>query len=188
MFVWIDIKNYEGIYQINEYGDVKSLSRIIDNNGGGQLLSERILIPGLIGKGYLKVDLRKNNETQRHYVHVLVAQHLIDNPLNLPTVNHKDGIKINNYYKNLEWATYSENNNHAYNTGLKDRGEDFYNAKLTEEDIIEIIINGKGSNTYQDIADMYGVTRATIRDVLIGRTWKHIHAQLENSNDYPVRE
>jgi hypothetical protein len=55
--MWKDIKGYEGLYQINEYGEVKSLSRIVINNGGKQVLPERILKPSVVGKGYLKVDL-----------------------------------------------------------------------------------------------------------------------------------
>jgi uncharacterized protein YjcR len=59
---------------------------------------------------------------------------------------------------------------------------------LNEKQVKEIILNGKGSLTYQDIADKYGVSKATIRDVLISRTWKHIHTQLKNSNDYSERK
>jgi hypothetical protein len=186
--MWKDIKGYEGLYQINEYGEVKSLSRIVINNGGKQVLPERILKPSVVGKGYLKVDLRKNNKTKRYYIHKLVAEHFLENKYNYKIVNHKDGNKLNNHYKNLEWVTYSQNNIHAYENNLKQKGEKYYNAKLTDEQVKKIIINGKGNNTYQEIADIYGVARATIRDILIKKTWKHIHAQLENSNDYPVRE
>ena len=49
-------------------------------------------------------------------------------------------------------------------------------------------MKGKNNNTYQKIGDMYGVSKATIRDILEKRTWKHIYKQLENCNDYPVKE
>lgn len=80
---------------------------------------------------------------------------------------------MNNSVDNLEWVTYSQNNQHAYNNGLKERGSEFYNAKLTEEAVREIKHNGK-NGTYQEIADKYGVTKATIRDVLTGKTWAYI--------------
>ncbi|MFA5558654.1 MAG: NUMOD4 domain-containing protein [Methanofastidiosum sp.] len=172
--MWKDIRGYEGLYQINEYGQVKSLSRYIQNHSKLQLIPERILKPCRAGRGYLAVSLRKNNKTYRKYIHQIVAEMFIENPNNLPVPNHKDGNKLNNCYENLEWSTYSENNQHAYDTNLKFRGEDFYNAILTEKNVKEILKNGK-CGTYQDIADNYGVSKATIRDVLIRKTWKHIH-------------
>lgn len=57
---------------------------------------------------------------------------------------------------------------HAYNTGLKNRGEKFYNSKLTEENVCEILSKGKYTS-YQKIADKYGVSKATIRDILLGK-------------------
>jgi len=186
--MWVDIIGYEGLYQINKNGEVKSLSRTIKNNKGNQLLPESILKHSFSGRGYPSVTLRKNNKSKTHYIHRLIAEHFIPNPNRLPTVNHKDGNKMNNAIENLEWKSYSGNNQHAYDNGLKARGELFYNAKLTEDEVREIILNGKGNRTYQEIADEYGVARATIRDILIKKTWNHLHTQLENSNDYSERK
>lgn len=184
---WKDIIDYKGLYQINEYGEVKSLARFQKNHSKKQHIEERLLKPSKTGRGYYTVCLCKEGIVRRHYVHILVATHFIDNPYKLPIVNHKNGNKEDCFYKNLEWSTYSENNQHAYDNELKPRGEKFYNARLSEENVIEIIRNGK-NDTFQNIADKYGVTKATIRDVLIQRTWKHIHQKLKNLNDYPVRE
>lgn len=63
---------------------------------------------------YLYVRLDKINKA----IHRLVAQHFIPNTYNKPYVNHKDGNKFNNHIDNLEWATFSENNKHAVDTGL----------------------------------------------------------------------
>lgn len=65
------------------------------------------------GKGYLYVDLYKNGNRHRKYVHRLVAEAYIPNPLNLPFVNHIDGNPKNNNYKNLEWCSAKQNVEHA---------------------------------------------------------------------------
>lgn len=67
------------------------------------------------GKGYMRVDLYKNGERRRCYVHRLVAEAYIPNPNSLPFVNHKDGNPRNNKVDNLEWCTPLENVRHAAN-------------------------------------------------------------------------
>lgn len=73
-----------------------------------------------LGKvGYYYIDLYSNNKSTKIAVHRLLAQAFIPNPDNKRTVNHIDGNKLNNKLDNLEWATQSENSQHAYDTGLK---------------------------------------------------------------------
>lgn len=108
---WRDIKGYEGKYQISNMGNVKSL-----NYHRGT--KERILIPRFPSNPrneYGYVMLSKNNKVQQFKLHRLVAEYFVPNPENKPYVNHKDGDKRNNNYKNLEWVTPLENNLHAYN-------------------------------------------------------------------------
>ena len=117
--IWKDIKGYEGYYQVSNLSRVKSLGRIIfKKNNVEQIVNETILNPYKIKIGYLMVTLRKNGPKKHFKVHRLVAIAFIPNPLNKPTINHKNGIKDDNRLENLEWATYSENTQHAYDTGL----------------------------------------------------------------------
>lgn len=176
---WRDIPGYEGLYQASTVGDIKSLNRL---GRDGRIVKERILKTTLAGKGYKTVVLRKNGKSVREYVHRLVCLTFNkQTDQNRNVVNHKYGVKACNWYKNLEWVLYSENNQHAYDTKLKPKGEDFYNAKLTEAQVAEIRMNGK-DGTFQSIADRYGVSKATIRDVLINRTWN----MDKSSRDYPI--
>ena len=113
--IWKDIKEYEGLYQVSNLGRVKSLKRIekfYHNN------NDKILIQSKCSNGYLKIVLSKNNLHKNYMTHRLVAKTFLPNPENKRTVNHKDGNKQNNCVDNLEWATYSENIQHAYNLGL----------------------------------------------------------------------
>ena len=109
---WRDIKNYEGLYQISNYGRVRSfLKKDISSYG-------KILKP-TENKGYLQVGLHKNKKGKKFFVHRLVARAFIKNLEGKPQINHIDGNKKNNNVNNLEWCNNSENQIHAYKTGLK---------------------------------------------------------------------
>ena len=103
--VWKDVKNYEGLYQISNLGNVKRVS------------SRKRLKP-YNRKGYIRVALSKDNIAKHMDIHRLVAEAFIPNPENKPEINHIDGDKSNNKVSNLEWCTRKENMNHAKNTGL----------------------------------------------------------------------
>lgn len=106
---FLSIPGYEGLYEVSNLGNVKSLRRGI------------ILKPGKRNGGYKIVNLRKDNKDHWLAVHRLVAIAFIPNPLNLPFVNHKDENPCNNCVENLEWCTSQYNN--TYGTNIKRRVE-----------------------------------------------------------------
>lgn len=117
--IWKDIKEYEGLYQVSNLGNVKSLKRYVNTNGGAKrLVKEKILKPIIDNTNYYVVSLWKNNVCQRAHIHRLVVETFISNIYHKPYVNHKDGNKLNNNVNNLEWCTPKENNLHAYTIGL----------------------------------------------------------------------
>jgi hypothetical protein len=118
--MWKDIVGFEGYYQISDDGVVKSLERTVKTKTGIRTYGERILKQEICNSGYCRVTLAKEGEKHRELVHRLVAIHFIENPLNKREVNHIDGNKRNNNVSNLEWATSSENQSHAYAMGLQD--------------------------------------------------------------------
>jgi hypothetical protein len=106
-------------------------------------------------------------------VNRVVGIALKPNPLNLPEVNHKDGDKANNHPDNLEWATRSEQEKHAFKTGLKTaRGSANGNAKLTAADVQKI--RQAPEANLDDLAILFKCSLKTIRDIREGRTWRHI--------------
>lgn len=114
--IWKDINGYEGQYQISNFGRVKSLPREILNSKGFIItIKGRIFKAGTDSSGYNHVNLSKNNKIKTHRVHRLVAENFIDNPNNLPAVNHKDNDRKNNNFDNLEWVSNRENNSYRKN-------------------------------------------------------------------------
>lgn len=105
--IWKDIIGFEGLYQVSNFGNVKSLRNNIN------------LSPALTRKKYYVVKLCYRLSSKSIFIHRLVATAFIANPENKPSVNHINGIKTDNMVENLEWCTNKENTIHAYKIGLK---------------------------------------------------------------------
>ena len=122
MEIWKDIKNYEGLYQVSNLGNVRRIRQYVMQHKGitcfERIVNERQLKFNYDKQCYLLVHLCKDGIRKCKKVHRLVAEAFIENPLNKPYVNHKDGNKKNNNVDNLEWVTPSENNIHACKLGL----------------------------------------------------------------------
>ena len=99
--VWRNIEWWEWLYQINIFGEIKSLNRNI--------------IMKISKSKYCVVTLESDKKKKQYRLHTLLAKTFIPNPENKKTVNHKDGNKFNNNIDNLEWATMKEQNIHRYN-------------------------------------------------------------------------
>lgn len=111
-----DIKGYEGLYQVSNFGNVMSLSKG-DGNGNRDRLLKQEVLDNNSTTTYRRVALCVNGIVKRFSVHRLVALAFIDNPEDKPMVNHIDNNGWNNNVDNLEWCTHSENMMHAQRQG-----------------------------------------------------------------------
>lgn len=108
MEIFKDIKGYEGIYQISNYGNVKSLKRIImRSDNRPRTIPEKIKI-ATEDHGYKKVGLHdKFGNSKTYTIHRLVMKVFVgESEL---YVDHIDGNKFNNCLENLRYVTNSEN-------------------------------------------------------------------------------
>lgn len=110
MEIWRPIVGTQGFIEVSNEGRVRSLLRG----------TPRVLKPQTDNNGYYRITVTVERVKATYKVHREVAKAFIDNPDNLPQVNHKDGNKTNNRVSNLEWMTNRENAHHAINNGLWD--------------------------------------------------------------------
>lgn len=159
---WYPVKDFNE-YQVSNWGRVKSL----------RFNKEKILKQGKHPRGYLQVCLKG----KVLLVHILIAEAFLVKPNYKVEVNHKDGDKTNNYVSNLEWSTHSENNLHAFKTGLKNsiHSENNYNAKLTNTQVLEIRAKYKWRIiTCKMIAEEYSVSQSLIHSIIKRNHWNYI--------------
>ena len=136
---------YEGLYRVSNWGRILSLN--YRNTGKAELMK-----PSQEKNGYLKIVLSKNKKTKKCYVHRLIAFTFLDNPENLPQVNHKDENKTNNFVflnedgsinkekSNLEWKTHRDNINHG--THNERSAKTRTNGKLSKR-VLQLSLSGE---------------------------------------------
>ena len=175
--IWKDVVGYEGLYQVSNFGNIKSLpqKRWMNVNMAYAYYNGKILSPSTTIDGYLQIRISKDSIGKTFLVHRLIALAFIINPNNKSEVNHINGIKDDNRVKNLEWVTPKENAKHAYKVGLKKPQKGITNGscKLTESQVLEIR-SLKGLKSYKELAKMYNVGTTAIGRIQNKTHWKHI--------------
>ena len=142
---WRDIFNYEGIYQVSNFGRVKSLERYVFSDKAVYscyLRKPRIIKQCNNLNGYCFVGLSFEGKTKDFFVHRLVAQAFIDNPDNKPQIDHINAIKTDNRVENLRWVTAQENIQNPLNMAhLLGSRNPFYGKKHSEETRAKMVKN-----------------------------------------------
>lgn len=159
-------KDCGDFYEVSNYGDIRnSKTRKVRRKNVNK--HGYYFVNGSLGSKDIKITFR---------VHKAVAESFIDNPNNLPMVNHKDGNKLNNYIDNLEWCTNAENIQHAYDNNLivVSHGEDNHMSKLTQEDVKYIrkhyIPYDREFGT-RALSRKFNIHHSTIISILNNETW-----------------
>ena len=139
--IWCPIKGFEGLYEVSNYGRVRSI----------KFGKEKILKTSRNTNGYLFVSIRKNGHRKNCRVHRLVAETFIPNPSNLSEINHLDEDKDNNLVQNLEWCDRKSNCN--FGTRNKRISQKLTNGKLSKS-VIQYSKNGEFIKEWQSLHDI----------------------------------
>lgn len=134
--IWKDVVGYEGIYQVSNFGNVKSLDKIVFNNGSRRYnnIKGRVLSQNKTnGNGYRIVSLNNNGCSKNYYIHRLVASSFLENKNSFKYINHKDENKLNNNIDNLEWCDAKYNAN--YGTSRERARQKLLNNKSTSKQV-----------------------------------------------------
>lgn len=165
---WKDIPGYEGMYQAHPDGMIKSVERTVTHKNGNVHVYPEIVLKQKIDKdGYCVVTLYRNSERKYYNVHRLIAQTFIENPDNLPCINHKDFNRSNNCINNLEWCDVLYNNRYSKiwlkaNEGAKEK---------CSKPILQFTKDGEFVNEYYAIREasrQTGTNRGNIISCLKG--------------------
>lgn len=174
---WRPVAGYETYYAVSDQGDVCRVA------GGRGARAGKQLKPIRHSAGYRTVTLVRGGIEDKCLIHRLVLEAFVGPCPAGCCANHRDGDKTNNWVANLEWATVSDNNSHAYRTGLKRRkwtgifvppprrGEESPTARLKEAEVREIresALSGK------QLAIRYKVAESTISSIRRRHIWRHI--------------
>src|SRR3990167_9933546 len=122
---WHAVDGFDGLYEVSSLGRVKSLGRVVPAKNGSVRRTPVCILRCWTTPtwGYIACRLyAADGKGSTHNVHRLVARAFLGHPPDTMVVNHLDGVKSNNGYRNLKYVTQSDNHRHAFATGLKKRG------------------------------------------------------------------
>lgn len=183
--IWKPYPNFEELYQVSSCGRVRTIR------------TGRIRKFATTRKGYFTVTLSRYGRTRTFPVHRAVAVAFVGEPPPNHQVNHKDGVKANNRFNNLEWVTCKQNMEHASRMGLmasgvrsgwkkhpeayspdRTRGVNNGNALLRDTQVRELLRNFKHATRGEATkwGKRFGVSINTIRSIVHGFAWTHIRA------------
>lgn len=163
---WRDVVDFPE-YKVNGIGEIRSFKRYKEG---------RVLSPYKDKDGYMCVTMMSNERSKAEKVHRVVAKAFLNNPENLPQVNHINGHKFDCSIPNLEWSTNIKNQQHAWDNDLK-------TIKLTTDNVREIKGMIKNGVNNSEIARIFNVDPSTISNIRTGKIWTRIKQREENEKN-----
>ena len=175
--VWLPIPDFEGLYEVSNLGQIRSVGRDVSNNRGGlRYMPDLVLTPQVNAKrgGYHSVSLNKDGSKKTVYIHTTVLQVFVG-PRPFPEMEgcHGDGNTANNRLDNLRWDTPVNNAADRKLHGTQVRGEASNLAELNEENVRDIRRRAE-HDSYTDIAADFGISRQQVSRIVKRQQWQHV--------------
>lgn len=153
--IWKRIKESNNKYEISNTGIVRNY------------LNKRHKKQSIRPDNYVYTTFYVNKKYKNCYIHRLLANYFIENPLNKSQVNHINGIKNDNRLENLEWVTAKENSLHCVNTLHKNCAETHYKTSLTNVQILAIM-DAIPFHDFQYLSELYSISESSLRKIANG--------------------
>ena len=192
--IFYPLKDWEGYYEINKIGVVKSVTRWqLDNRGANKPYKGKVLSTSIRFGGYkfYKLQSKELGKKSSVYVHRLLAIQFIPNPDNLPQVNHINGIRTDNSLNNLEWCDSSYNNTHKFKIGYisprrqsKENILDIYYSTILKRDSFVRY----GTIPLEEISKKYNIDNDTVRKIIRKESYKDIVKNLPIVAYYKIQK
>lgn len=171
MEIWKSITDYEELYEVSNFGRVRSLPRTVAFGNQKRTTPYMIIAPYIRPAGYATVKLGKDGKKRNAYVHRLVALAFLGDCPSNHEVCHRDGNKTNNTSSNLYWGTRKQNIADNIRLGRHPLGEAHGMSKVTEADVFAIRSDPRSP---KEIAMDYPISPASISNIKRRANWKHI--------------
>lgn len=162
--IWKDVKGYEGIYKISEYGNIENVLR------------KKEIKSFLNRKKYKMVFLYGQEKRLSTTLHKVVAYNFIgEKPFEKAQVNHIDADKNNNHYSNLEYVSCQENIQHIYRIGKKSNAAEKHPCSIfTNKNVIDIRMQYDSGVSTKDIAKQYNAKYCTMWKIVKRKNYSSI--------------
>jgi hypothetical protein len=173
---WKAVPGFEGLYEVSDQGNVRSLDRIIQKKVRGKIVRSRhrgrVLFPGLDTSGYFMVNLHAEQTRKCALVSRLVLSAFDRLPKSGEECRHLDGVRTNNVRSNLAWGTASDNtaDKIRHGTVRAPRGEEHGLSKLTTQDVLRIR-SKLGEQSAVSLARDFAVSQQCIEKIAQRKTW-----------------
>jgi hypothetical protein len=158
-------------YEFSSFGNVRSRDSI---DSMGRLKRGIVLKLQKSSNGYVILTLSSDNAKKTFQIHRLIATAFVPNDSNLPCVNHINGNKQDNKVQNLQWCSYSENNQHAFDSKLKlptkQDGRPGTKLSLSKARLIREL--ARCGSEAEALAERFKVCKQMVKDVIANKRWK----------------
>jgi len=151
--------------EVSSLGRVRTLDKMVWNGWGTWLMKGRVLKQDECTNGYLQVCIKVNGKFIKQRIHRLVAQTFIQNPDNLPQVNHKNCNRADNRASNLEWCSNSYNQKYRNKFGVSQAektGYPLFAVNLATNEVLHF-------RAQREAGRELGIDRSCINNVINGR-------------------